>query len=65
MNQELCPWVKKNVGDVSNWELNPLNNDPADWIPSGVSVENGIAITLTDVQANTHQFFAHFNALSF
>lgn len=50
---------KKNVGDVSNWELNPLNNDPADWIPSGVSVENGIATTLTD------QFFAHFSALAF
>ena len=65
MNQELCPWVKKNVGDVSNWELNPLDNDPADWIPSGVSVKNGIAITLTDVQANTHQFFAHFSALAF
>ena len=30
MNQELCPWVKKNVGDVSNWEFNPLDNDPAD-----------------------------------
>lgn len=30
---------KKNLGDVSNWELKPLINDPADWIPSGVSVE--------------------------
>ena len=57
INQELAGG-KSTAAYLSNRRLNLFNNDPAYWIPAGVSVENTKTMALTDVQANTHEAFA-------
>ena len=64
INQELAGG-KSTAAYLSNRRLNLFNNDPAYWIPAGVSVENTKTMALTDVQANTHQSFGDSCAVAF